>query len=144
MTHFVWKLVFLFSLAVNICFVVGYLRMQDVVKKHATAHSRMALILDSLQLDTQQSAATDHAMDDWTQKMHTYQMSHAEEADRCWGIVQRDDSPEPATREAIQSASDIQKGATIISLDFIRKVMVVLNPSQRKKLTDTIRNGYKF
>ena len=88
--------------------------------------------------------AMERAMDDWTQKMHNFQLAHVAEADHCWDVVQKDDSPEQLTQEAIQSASEIQKGGTIISLEFLRKVMLELTPAQRMKLIERIRSGFKF
>lgn len=138
------KLLLVFSLSLNFFFVGGYLYMHDIMKRYSTVYSRMGLLLDSLPLDPSERAALNPPMDDWLNKAKAYRAEHFDEATRCWTVLQRDESSPQEVQEAIQSASAIQRGGTVLSLEFLRAVMLKIKPAQRKTLIDTIRNSYKL
>lgn len=138
------KLLLVFSLSLNLFFVGGYLYMHDVMKKYSTVYSRMGLLLDSLPLEASERAALNPPMEAWMKNAQAYRAKHLDEATRCWAVLQRDESSPQEVQQAIESVSAVQRGGTMLSLEFLRSVMLKLKPEQRKTLIETIRNSYKL
>jgi len=138
------RLLLLFSLSLNLCFVLGYTYVQGVVKKFETSRGRMELALDSLKPDSLQHEALVQATEEWTQKMRAHGEAHGAEVNQYWAAMQNDDTPAQTMHDSCETICKMQTERLQISMDYMRSVMLKLDPQQRKKLAEMIHDANKF
>ena len=131
------------SVALNVSFVAGFLHVRGVLRKLQTPEGRAEWAADRLKLDGPQKATLERVSREWTLKMRQLQQAHADDLDAFWAEMIRGED-KPVTRADLERLLEVQRTATVRSVEDLHRVWRSLNPDQRQALVRMIREKNKL
>lgn len=143
--RFRWSwFVLVLSLALNVCFLAGYVHTGRVVKRLQTHEGRAEWAARRLGLDEHQREEFMRLTAEWRAQMRDLQEARVADADLIWADLMGQATDPRKLQEAQARAAEAQRTGASLGTAYLVRMMRLLTPEQRQILAVMIRNRNRF